>query len=642
MAINISPGPTRISSIKSLYHRYVAAGRWAVMLFAAGLIAVFAWTQLFSTFPFWDDEGYFLQAYRDFLSGRVLYDQVFAMYGPWTFVSAALLAGFKASNVTHDALRWIALPVWIMVAALLAGVIWRWTGRFMVSVAVFLLIGIHLSGIAKGLGHPQLWIILAAAVLLWLGSDWVTLSGREWPAFWSGVVIGSILLFKINIGGFVCIALALAVSLHWKGRLRNSVLGVLAVAAAGLGVALFSATSAVSEKYFALVYLASLAITIGVALAHPSQEHPSKTNLMRFAAGLGLCLCLGVVLTLAFGTTLRGLFGALVTGPALLVRTYHYVFTEASGKWSFLISALGLVTAAGVFEWRRLFEAHPSLLGLLKFAAGAGLLFAFGYDHRTALTGSLLFLWLLIVDVPPLAGPAYSNRLLLALLSPLFSLQLFPMAGEQVDWAALMPMTAAGVLLADGINNLAAADLRVPLPRRAGFTGNAFGALLVVFVCMFAGARTWASVDQWRREKPVDLPGAHWLRLPRKRVARFRTVVAAVDQNCQTLLTLPGMYSLSVWSGVPPFEERRFNSWPFLWQDEVQKEVLPKLRKQKQGCVLVSQKDYDFFKGIAISPGNDELLFEIQRTMTPIFTKQTYTLYRSWPEPEALPNAGGR
>ncbi len=641
MGIEISPNPTAHSGMKVQRGRPVWIVRWAVMLLATGLIGVFAWTQLFTTFPFWDDEGYFLQAYRDFLSGHVLYDQVFAMYGPWTFFSAALLAGFDPENVTHDALRWIALPIWIMVAVLLARVVWRRTGRFMVSVATFLLIGFHLKGIANGVGHPQLWVILGAAALLWLGLDWVTLPGHGWQAFWTGVVIGSMFLLKINIGVFVSIAAGLAVSVHLKRRVRNAALGVLGVAAAGLGIALLAANSTPSEKYFALVYLASLAITIGVAIARPALEQPSSANLKRCAAGIALCLCLGVTLTLGLGTTLRGLFGALVTSPALLVRSYHYPFLEPTGKWSLAICAIGLGTAAGVFCWRQLFEVHPPLLGLLKFEAGAGLLVAFVCDHRMALTGSLLFLWLLIVDVAPLSGPAYSNRLLLALLAPLFSLQLFPMAGEQVDWAALLPMTAAAVLLADGINSVSAADLRVPLPRPA-FAAGALRVLLIVLLCSFAGATTWESLDEWRSATPVNLPGAEWLRLPPERVATLTAVSAAIDRNCRTLLTVPGMYSFSMWSGVPPFEEKRFNSWPFLWPDEIQREVLPQLQQRRRGCVLVSGQDYGFFRSIAVSPGDDKWLLKIPRTMKAIFAVGDFTLYRSRQEPEDLVGASAQ
>ena len=418
-----------------LSRRYSWIWQGIVALVAVGLVATFAFAHIFTTFAPWDDEGYFLQTCRDFLSGHVPYDQVSSIYGPFTFFSAALLARFDAVNVTHDNFRWAMLPVWIVIASLMAGVVWRWTGRFSSALVAFLLVGFRLKGLAKGVGHPQLWIILAVAVLLWLGLDWIYLPGKQRRAFGTGLVIGVILLCKINIGIFVSVAVALAVSLQLRGRSRNISLWSAMTAAAGLGLLLLFASSAGSDKYFVLAYLGSLAATVGIAIGRPVEQQPSLTSLTWLVAGLGICLCAGVGVTLACGTTLRALFTSLITAPVTFVRSYHNPFLDATRRGSILLSAIGFGAAIGIFRWRRLADVRPAWLGLLKAAAGTGLLCAFSYDHRLALTGSLLFLWLLIVDAQPMSDPAYSNRLLLALLCPLFSLQLFPMAGEQIGRA---------------------------------------------------------------------------------------------------------------------------------------------------------------------------------------------------------------
>jgi len=118
-------------------------------------VTIFAFAYLFTTFVPWDDEGYFLLAYRDVLSGHIPYDQVYSIYGPFTFFSAGLLTEFSAVNVTHDYFRWTLLPLWIFSASLVAGVVWRWTGRFSPAVIAFLLVGFRLKGLAKAIGHPQ-------------------------------------------------------------------------------------------------------------------------------------------------------------------------------------------------------------------------------------------------------------------------------------------------------------------------------------------------------------------------------------------------------------------------------------------------------------------------------------------------------
>jgi hypothetical protein len=209
------------TSNSALRFRYKWIWQGIVSLVAVGLITTFAFTSVFTTFERSDDEGYFLQAYRQFLSGHVLYDQVFAFYGPFPFYCAALLARFDAANVTHDNSRWALLPVWIVIALLFAGVVWRWTDRYSPALVAFLLVGFRLKGLAEAVGHPQLWIILAVAVLLWLGIDWIYLPSKKRCAFWTGFVIGVIFLCKINIGIFVSIAILLATSLQLRGRLRT-------------------------------------------------------------------------------------------------------------------------------------------------------------------------------------------------------------------------------------------------------------------------------------------------------------------------------------------------------------------------------------------------------------------------------------
>jgi hypothetical protein len=590
-------------------------------------MATFAFAVAFTTFLGFDDEGYFLQAYRQFLSGHILYDQVFAFYGPFTFYGGGLLARFDAVNVTHDNFRWALLPVWIVIALLFAGVVWRWTGRYSPALIAFLLVGFRLQGLAESVGHPQLWVILAVAVLVWLGLDWIYLPGKQRRAFWTGFVIGVIFLCKINIGIFVFIAILLATSFQLRGRLRTLACGMLLIAAAGLGLLVLFTTSVASEKCFALAYLGSLASIVGIAFVRPVEQEPSLKSLKWLAVGLGICLCAGIGVTLALGTTFGAAFRCLVTEPALLARSYHLPYVTA--KRSILLSVIGLGFAIGTFSWRRLADVRPAGLGLLKMAAGTGLLCAFFYSDKHALTGSLLFLSLLLVDAQPMSQTMYSRRLLLALLCLLFSLQIFPIAGTQVDWAALMPITAAAVLLADGTNCIDRETFRMQFPRLTWISAGGTGTLLATLFFLFVGGNAILRYQQWRVSQPVNLPGTHWLRLPMMEADRLTVPANELRRDCRVVLLVPGIYSYSLWSGVPPIEQKQINSWPFLWPDEVQKNELSKLRQRNQGCVLVSRDWYRFYRGIAVSPGNDGLLLEIQRTMKPIFAFQDLTLFDS-------------
>jgi len=614
----------------ALRDKYAWIWRCAAALIAVGIVATLAFALLFSTFVPYDDEGYFLQSYRDFLSGRVLYDQVYALYGPLTYFTAALLARFDPANVTHDAFRWIWLGIWVLIATLLAGLVWRWTGRLGPSLITLLLIGHRLSALAGDVGHPQVFIIIAATLLLWLGLDWIVQPEGWRRAFWAGTVIAGIILIKINIGIFIATGVAFAVALHFKGRARVLSLGLLALAAVSFGMSIVYLTPTRGDKYFVLAYLASLAAVVFIAARRPVERQPSARTLISLALGLGACLCLGVLLTLATGTTARSLFAGLITIPATLVRSYHYGFVEPARRRSLALCA-GAFMAFGILALRKLVNARPAWIGLIKLTAGTGVLIAFRLNNRLPLAGSLLLLWLLVVDGSRISGRAYANRLLLALAAVFFSLQFFPMSGAQVDWAGLMPMTAAAVLVADGMDCLEHEGFPFPLPLRKHRvflvrTAVAFFAIGMFAIGARAAIRSWNS---WYRNSALDLVGTHWVRLSPDDGAPMQATVAEISRNCQSVLTLPGLYSFSLWSGVPPSETLRVNSWQFLWPDELQHAELRKVQQQSHGCVLVDREMYTFFRNIAVSPGKDELLPEIERTMTPIFTIRNFTLYRS-------------
>lgn len=601
-------------------------------LTAVGLVGVLSFAYLFTTFVPWDDEGYFLIAFRDFLSGRKLYDQVFAMYGPFTFWTAAAVARFAPGNVTHDAFRWLLLFVWLAIAAIMAATVWRWTRRSSLALVVFLLIGSNLKGLAKGVGHPQCWIMLAAALLLYVGLDWVSAPGKHWQEFLSGSLVAIIVLCKINLGTFAFLGVALALSVHLRGWHRVLAMWALGISASSFGFLLFLRAAIPGEKYFALAYLAALASVFAIAILQPVDGPLSPRGFVSFLAVPAVCVCVGVVLTLASGTTAHGLFRALITEPARFVNSYHHPFSAPESKISLLLSSIALAVAAVVNGMRRTIQALPVWLGALKTAAGLILLSAFCYNHRPTLPGSLLLLCLLLIDAPALTGAAYSNRVLLASLSLLFSLQLFPMAGEQADWATLLPTVAAAILLADGLDLIERQASAARLPQWSVALARSTALVLAVYLFLSVGTDALTRYRRWQSAQPLDLPGSHWMRLAPDETARLRDTVVQLNQNCKTVLMIPGMYSFSLWSEVPPIEDKRFNTWPFLWPAEVEAKEIPKLRQSDRGCVLISQSTYRFFKNFAVAPGNDELLSNVRQTMTPIATVQDFTLYRASPE----------
>lgn len=85
-------------------------------------------------------------------------------------------------------------------------------------------------------------------------------------------------------------------------------------------------------------------------------------------------------------------------------------------------------------------------------------------------------------------------------------------------------------------------------------------------------------------------------------------------------LGLTGAWSLQLRAlekRIPLAETQRLNFWPFLFSKETDIRELDQVRRQNQGCVLVSENMYRFFRGLAVSPNAEEMLDEIRRTMIP-------------------------
>ena len=590
-----------------------------------------AFGQLFTTFASWDDEGYFLQLYRHFLSGSVLYDHLVSIYGPMTFFSGAATAWFHLDNVSHDVFRWATLPVWVLIAVLLAGVVWSWTGKSLPSLIAFLLIGYRLKNLATGIAHPQLWIILAVAILVALGLDWVWHPGQNMRALWAGILLGAVLLFKINVGIFVCIGVVLAVGLHVKGWMRIAFFGLPLFASALFGVALLLATPFRSEVCYALAYLASLTATVALVIRQAPPPTARRAALAWLTAGACGCVCLVIALTLAMGSTLHSLITDLVLYPGRFATALHLQFWEPLGKGA-LITYPAAVVAVLAYWALRFIRERADWIGVLKFVIGSALVCGFLYNDRKALTASLLFLWLLVAGRKP-SEPGYSNRLLLAALSPLFSLQLYPIAGSQVDWAGLLPMTAAAILMADGIESLERAGIASSL--RVAPAARAITAVIALMFFVFSGVEAALFVTKWRRNSSLDVAGARWLHLSPADHVRVRTTVEAISRNCREVLTVPRMPSFSLWSEVPMVEPKRMMAGP----DDIREEEVREVREHEGGCVLVSEDTYLFWRKIGGVTGEDRLVPEIEKTMDSISSVQDLSLYRSYSADEPYATA---
>src|SRR5437762_3836015 len=81
---------------------------FGLAIVASGSIA---FCRMYSTFPWYDDDGYLLITLRSFLGGHPLYDETYTNYGPFFYLWRFVIHGLGVP-LTHDATRGVALFEW--------------------------------------------------------------------------------------------------------------------------------------------------------------------------------------------------------------------------------------------------------------------------------------------------------------------------------------------------------------------------------------------------------------------------------------------------------------------------------------------------------------------------------------------------
>ena len=161
-----------------------------------------------------------------------------------------------------------------------------------------------------------------------------------------------------------------------------------------------------------------------------------------------------------------------------------------------------------------------------------------------ALLGLLLGPMLLLPRNGETTEAAMRGRQLLATLTVLESLQVYPIAGDQVSFA-LFPALLAGVVIASDL----APDLNAALRARHGQVITV-AALLLLIGPFSLGIASWQA---WSQAPSLTLSGASLIHRPADDNRPIEQVVTAAQHSgCRSLVTFPGMLSFYLWSSLPP------------------------------------------------------------------------------------------
>lgn len=578
-------------------NRALAGGAaWLVAL--TGALAAAGYCQIFSQFSPYDDEGLLLISLRNFMAGHPLFDAVSTQYGPAYFLFHRLLFEAVSQTPTHDGIRLVSLGLWLTgslgFAAAVLGVTRSQVAASLALVATF----VATTGSMREPGHPGilLFALTGLAAALAARPD----RGVSLPAL--GVLCAAACFVKLNVGAFLTLAVA------WTlGVPRSEGAGRLLRAAGGVAIAALP-TALMSQRLgdpqvalFAFVTTTAALVLLQLRPSIRTSDPAGWRDPLRLAVPFGVTATALGGYALVLGTSPGGLIHGLVTQHLGLA---HQFFADPQLDWTSVPVAL-LALAAGSLAARRsgslvhLWEGRGLSVAVAGFALVALCFATYRFPGREYSTYDLAWFlpwtWLVMFAAPPrVRRESGLGRFALLAIAVLAVLQTYPVAGSQLLLGAAPMIAIAAVLLHDATDSLVCSS-RSHRGRFAARTVPLALAASLVGVASWSHARL-AVVRYQRGQAPTALDGASRLRLPELQLATLEGVtlnVAAAHANA--LLTMPGMYSFNLWSGVdsPSLLNRGF--WPFSFSHAEQRAVLTGLRAAHRARVVSNPRMIAFW-----------------------------------------------
>lgn len=580
---------------------------WQWLLWSAlGLaLAGTAYLLVFTTFMFYDDEGYVLLTLRDYLAGGRLYDEIFTQYGPWPYLYHQIVSGVTQLPLTHTLGRYLTILHWVAAAGFCGAVAARLTGRTVAAVVAMLASFGLLWQMVSEPSHPGSLISLMVGAAMWLT---VVGPGDRRPALifgGLGMLTTFLLLTKVNVGllllaGWGCGLLRFTA---WPERWRTpasvvATVGLLLVPWALMGRQLSGEWPLIFAFQFTLGAAALLWVT---PPSRVGRLVPSRAWL-QVLAGLALGSVLVVGAVLAHGTSISALIEGVLISPLRHPGRFVFGFTWVPWVWPVAAGAWLLAGRAGwELRWK---EGLSRATVALVVVARMGTLAAFLLNTENWLTifgvGRFIVYCLPLLPVFVLPLLPRTRRVAagwgLAAVTVLPQvLHAFPVAGSQMGWGtfALVPFFVAGLhecweMLAD----------RFPTRRhRIGLAGWGVALLANLLQLGLLAETGWS---RFRTSPSLDLPGAEGIRLGGGARLTLRLVTLNAAIHADVLFSRPGMFSFNLWSGVPTPTSQNATHWFWLLNEEQQQGIIARLKATPRNAVISNDNLEEFLERIRI------------------------------------------
>jgi hypothetical protein len=579
---------------------------WRTLVFTLvfAVLLVEAAAVMFSVFMFYDDEGYVLISLRNFAEHGALYRDVYSQYGPFPFV---LYAGLHALGLpfTHVAERIVTLVAWG--GAALAGAAWarHATRSLSVSLAVLASVFGYLWVMTSEPCHPGGLIALLTALLAATGCRCIE-TERMWGwAVTTGAIGAALILTKINVGGFVALSALAWMLLHHRSEAVRRWSPLLLLAGAcllPLGL-MHTLLAAGWVRTFALMFACSAMAAIIAVMPRGLPCVTGRTVWMLVAAGGGVA---GGVLVVVWsrGTAFADLMNGILVAPLKQPIAFSLRYNWPSWARLLAFGSLGACVLAWLLRGRHASRIDTAV-AVLRIAAAAGFAMAilrFPYTSPDRLVFALsapclwLFLWPLTgEDARLCAARTWGGFLFLGqYLHP------FPVTGSQIAWGTFLALPLAAIAAYGAAGWLRERYLPAVTARTRALRLSASVAVGIFAVA--AAVRFGQVALRYRGGSDLALPGAEPIRLPSDSAAAFRVITLNAVAHGDMLFSMPGMFSLNLWSGLPTPTLANVTHWFSLLDEARQRAIITALEAHPRACVIVERGHVDYLRNHGLPP----------------------------------------
>jgi len=616
--------------------------RLGLVIAAFLLVTVVTWLiaypKMFTGFAWYDDEGYMLIALQSFLHHGHLYDDVFTQYGPFYYEAWGAVFSVLGIPVSHDGGRTVTAVAWVLSSLMFGLGTARMARSVLLGLATQVVVFVALWSLATEPMHPGGIICLLLAVVVLLSCAVRTGSSPGAMALLGGA-IAALILVKINVGAFALIALGLVCAVSYDAlKDRQWVRG--SIEALFIAVPFLLMASRLDEAwarhYAAHVALSALAVVLVLRVVN-GRRRPSE-ELLWLAGGVAGLTVASVVVVFVTGTTLEGLIDGLIRQP--LRQADAFSLPLPLSNQFFVLDLIGLGSAMAYCYvsrgdrpispgWVSATSILVVLVGLEMALSTVGKALPYDAGAVPGFQFSMLpFVWMALIPLSPNSDPATSfARLLLPPLAVLQALHAFPVAGSQGQWSVLLLIPVGAVCVANGLRSLVA-NLEGTRERQAMIGIVAISAVVLggFFLNSTLRSEFRANRAVYNASVPLDLPGAHDVRLSQTEAETYRAISSAINSHCESFVMLPGMNSFYLWTGQEPPTGFNATGWPTLFDDEHQRRVIDEVRQRPGLCLLKNEGGALFWSGGSL-PASPLVRF-MKHNFQPLLTIGDYQLMK--------------